>query len=93
MGLLVVREPDRLGFGLQAQFQRERWQGAVEAAAARAAGTDLPWRAVLARAGWSAGRKGTLEAACAAANGGAASLAPRAGGGCVATLALPGEGA
>lgn len=29
----------------------------------------------------------------AAANGGAASLAPRAGGGCVATLALPGEGA
>jgi len=29
----------------------------------------------------------------AVANGGAASLAPRAGGGCVATLALPGEGA
>ncbi len=29
----------------------------------------------------------------AAANGGSASLAPRAGGGCVATLALPGEGA
>jgi signal transduction histidine kinase len=29
----------------------------------------------------------------AAANGGAASLAPRAGGGCVATLGLPGEGA
>ncbi|MHB8799206.1 MAG: sensor histidine kinase [Thermoanaerobaculia bacterium] len=29
----------------------------------------------------------------AAANGGAASLAPREGGGCVATLALPGEGA
>jgi len=29
----------------------------------------------------------------ATANGGAASLAPRSGGGCVATLALPGEGA
>lgn len=69
-GLLVVREAEQVGFGLRARFERNGWQGAVETARARPDSGRVPWRTLLALLQWRAGRRWTLEASCAAADGG-----------------------